>query len=263
MSIEQPECHGNKGRVDAMDMPVSAASSMIEQTRADLATALRAAAHLNLNEGVDNHFSTRVPGMDDHYFINPKMHWSLIRARDIVMVNGAGQVVDGGGRKPPMTGPNIHIPIHRAHPRGGCVFHVHMPWATALTCVEGGRLEMCHQTALRFFGDVAYDDEFNGFATAQEEGRRMASACGDKTILFLASHGVICVTETIAEAIDHLYFLERTCQMQVLAASTGKTLRRIPDDLAQESYELLLGLVKKGAVVHFESLKQIVPEPAG
>ncbi|HET6234882.1 MAG TPA: class II aldolase/adducin family protein [Acetobacteraceae bacterium] len=243
-------------------MPVSAAANLIEQTRADLATALRAAAYLNLNEGVDNHFTARVPGMADHYFINPKMHWSLIRTRDILMVDGAGRVVDGSG-KPPMTGPNIHIPVHRAHPRGGCVFHVHMPWATALTCVEGGRLEMCHQSALRFFDDVAYDDEFNGFATAQEEGRRMASACGDKTILFLASHGVLCVTETIAEAIDHLYFLERTCQMQVLAASTGRKLRRIPDATARDCHKVLLGLLKNGAIVHFESLKQIVPEPAG
>jgi ribulose-5-phosphate 4-epimerase/fuculose-1-phosphate aldolase len=239
-----------------------AKSSMVDQAavhqkRIDLAAALRAAAWLGLNEGVDNHFTARVPGTTDRFLINPKLHWSQIVASDVLIVDQSGRVVEGSNR-PPMTGPNIHIPVHEAHPHGGCVFHVHAPWMTALTAIHGGRLEMCHQNALRFFDDVAYDDHFNGFATAQEEGRRMAAAIGDKTILFLANHGVICVTETIAEAIDNLYFLERSCQIQVLAASSGKPLRLIGDDLARDAHQVLRGLMRGNAIAHFEQLKAIL-----
>jgi ribulose-5-phosphate 4-epimerase/fuculose-1-phosphate aldolase len=237
--------------------PATIGADAVQQARVDLAAALRAAAWLGLNEGVDNHFTARVPGTADRYLINPKRHWSQITASDVLIVDRSGRVVDGSGR-PPMTGPNIHIPVHEAHPRGGCVFHVHAPWMTALTVTQGGRLEMCHQNALRFFDDVAYDDHFNGFATAQEEGRRMAAAIGDKTILFLANHGVICVTETIAEAIDNLYFLERSCQVQVLGASTGKPLRIIGADLARDAHQVLRGLMRSNAIAHFEQLKAIL-----
>ena len=242
-----------------MDLPELPAidADALQQARIDLAAALRAAAWLGLNEGVDNHFTARVPGTTDRYLINPKLHWSQITAGDVLIVDRSGRVVDGS-RRPPMTGPNIHIPVHEAHPRGGCVFHVHAPWMTALTVTRGGRLEMCHQNALRFFGDVAYDDDFNGFATAQEEGRRMAAAIGDKTILFLANHGVLCVTETIAEGIDNLYYLERSCQLQILGASTGKKLLVIEDAVARDAHQVLRGLMRGNAIAHFEQLKAIL-----
>ena len=48
------------------------------------------------------------------------------------------------------TARNIHIAGHRANPRHLCLLHTHMPWATSLTMIEGGRLEMAHQTAARF-----------------------------------------------------------------------------------------------------------------
>jgi ribulose-5-phosphate 4-epimerase/fuculose-1-phosphate aldolase len=245
-----------------MNVAMQPTQSSAAELRSDLATALRAAAHLNLNEGVDNHFTVRVPGSANHYFINPKKHWSQISTDDILVVDAEGRVVDGSC-KPPMTGPNIHIPIHQTHPRGNCVFHVHMPWATAITVVEGGRLAMCHQNALRYYNDIAYDDDFNGFANAQQEGHRMADAIGDKTLLFLACHGIICVTETIPEAIDNLYYLERVCQLQVLASRTGGSLRQIPDAMANECHkDLKAGIMRRNAFAHFEALKSIVPSPS-
>jgi ribulose-5-phosphate 4-epimerase/fuculose-1-phosphate aldolase len=38
-----------------------------------------------------------------------------------------------------------------------------MPYATALCCQSNGKLEMVHQNSLRFYNDVVYDTEYNGY----------------------------------------------------------------------------------------------------
>jgi ribulose-5-phosphate 4-epimerase/fuculose-1-phosphate aldolase len=227
------------------------------QARVDLAAAFQIAARLGLNEGVDNHFTMRVPGATDRFLINPRdMHWSEIRASDVLVVDADGRVVEGR-RMPPRSGTSIHIPIHQAHPRGRCVFHTHMPYATALAALRGGRLEMVHQNSARFHDDVAYDDEFNGIAVDPAEGRRMARAFGDKTVLFLANHGVIVATDTVAEAIDGLYYLERAAQVQVLAMSTGRALQVMAPELAQRTRSQF-GNIPAYALRHFEAQKRLL-----
>ena len=83
-----------------------------------------------------------------------------------------------------------------------------MPYATAITLREGGRLEMCEQNALAFYGRVSYDDEYEGLALDSDEGDRLANKLGNGSALFLASHGIIVTGRTVAEAFTDLYYLE-------------------------------------------------------
>jgi ribulose-5-phosphate 4-epimerase/fuculose-1-phosphate aldolase len=204
----------------------------IDQGRIDLAAALRWSARLGLNEGVCNHFSLELA--PDRYLINPQgLHWSEVGAADVLLIDGAGKVLQGRHTIEP-TAFFIHSWIHRMNPRARCVLHTHMPYATALTLVEGGRLEWCNQNALRFRGRIAYDDVYNGLALDDEEGARIASQVADADVIFMASHGVTVVGQSVAWAFDDMYYLERACMHQVLAvqAAGGRPLRRVPDALA-------------------------------
>jgi ribulose-5-phosphate 4-epimerase/fuculose-1-phosphate aldolase len=107
-----------------------------------------------------------------------------------------------------------------------------MPYATALTILEGGRLEPASQNALRFYGRVGYDETYNGLALDDGEGERIAARLNGGDVLFLANHGVIVCGENIAWAFDDLYYLERACMLQVLAQGTGKALKRLPHAIA-------------------------------
>lgn len=65
------------------------------------------------------------------------------------------------------------------------------------------------------------------------EGQRVASLLGNtKSVLFLANHGVIVVGESVAQAFDELYYLEKAAQLQVLALSTGRELALVPYETA-------------------------------
>ena len=193
------------------------ANDPVTQARVDLTTALRAAARHGLNEGVCNHFSMAVPGRPELFLVNPQgLHWSEITPGDIVMADGDGNILEGKYPVEP-TAFFIHARLHAGNPKATVVLHTHMPYATALTSIEGGRIEMCTQNAFRYWDRIAYDDTYGGVALSNDEGERMCRAMGTKDILFLRNHGVIVSGPTVAQAYDDLYYLERAAMVQVLA----------------------------------------------
>jgi ribulose-5-phosphate 4-epimerase/fuculose-1-phosphate aldolase len=238
----------------------SAAPSSERLARIDLAAALRLAVANGFHEGIDNHFSLEMPGKKDSFLLNPYgLHWSEIRASDLLEVDFDGNVIAGSGIAD-RTAMCIHGPIHR---RGfACVLHTHMPFATALTQLEDMTVEMVGQTALGFHGEIAYDDNYNGLALDFAEGERMAGIMGKHSVLMLANHGVIIGGRSVAEAFNNLYFLERACQTQILAMSTGKTMRRLSPELAEKTRhqinELQLPEGQNMYDYHFAALKRLL-----
>jgi len=231
--------------------------------RVDLAAAFRLAVRLDLHEGVCNHFSVMLPDGKRFLLNRYGLHWSEVSASNLLALDGEGNLLEGEGEFE-KTAFTIHSRIHLANPRAACVLHTHMPYATALTLLEGGRLEMVEQNALRFHGDIAYDDIYNGLVVDDAEGDRLALALGGKRVLFLANHGVIVVGPSVAEAFDALYYLERACRLQVLARSVGGKLKPVRPDVVQKTYKLMLADAPKYAGAHFGALKRILDreEPA-
>ncbi len=238
-------------------MPEATISPM--NLRRELAAALRLAEKFGYSEGICNHFSVAVPGTDERYLINPYgVHWSEMRAEHLLMIDGNGQVIEGEGEVE-ATARHIHVQGHRANPRHQCILHVHMPWATSLTMVKGGRLEMAHQTAARYYGRIAYHS-FGGIALDESEGKRIAEA--QKTnphadVFFLAHHGVSIGSPTVALAFDELYYLERACKQQVLAMSTGLPLEIIPEPQLAETARQYMQTLDVQAEKHFSALMRI------
>lgn len=253
-------------------MPSSQPS--IVTLRRELAAAFRLAEKFGYSEGICNHFSVVVPLdagsadakraseapiKEERYLINPYgLHWSEMRPEHLLLIDGNGTVLEGDGEVE-ATARHIHVQGHRANPRHACILHVHMPWATSLTMVKDGRLEMAHQTAARFYGRVAYQS-FGGIALDETEGARIAEA--QKTnpnadVFFLAHHGISIGAPSIAFAFDELYYLERACRQQVLAMSTGRPLQIMTDEQVKETARQYMQLITIQAEKHFEALMRV------
>jgi ribulose-5-phosphate 4-epimerase/fuculose-1-phosphate aldolase len=234
----------------------------IRQGRADLAAAFRWSARLNLHEAIANHYSLAVSEDGREFLMNPAgRHWAKLQARDILLLDVEGRILAGDGTLDP-TAYYLHSAIHRLVPRARCVMHTHMPYATALTSIEGGRLEMVSQNAARFFGRVAYDDEFNGMALSADESERICAAFAREeaaAVLFMANHGVMVIGRSVAEAFDELYYLEKACENQVLAMWTGKRLKRMPDETARLTCRQWLEYPNY-AEQHFAEIRRILDE---
>ncbi len=120
------------------------------------------------------------------------------------------------------------------------------------------------QTALRFYGRIAVDEDYNGLALDSREGERIARSAGDADVVFLKNHGVMVLGETIAEAWDDLYYLERAAQAQVLAMSTGRTLKVVPEEIVRHVAAQEAAGRAESARLHLESVKRVLArdEPA-
>ncbi|QEW17985.1 aldolase II superfamily protein [Marinibacterium anthonyi] len=228
----------------------------LRQTREDLAACFRAAADLGLSEGVCNHFSAVVPGREDLFLVNPfGLSFSEIRASDLLVCDHDGNVLQGDGT-PEDTAFFIHSRLHKLVPRARVAFHTHMPYATALSMVEGPPLKWAGQNALRFYGRTLVDDDYNGLALDHSEGDRIAAAIGDADVVFMRNHGVMVIADTIAQAWDDLYYLERACEAQVIAESTGRPLVQVSPDVAQATYDQTQGVGSGLAKAHLQSIRR-------
>jgi ribulose-5-phosphate 4-epimerase/fuculose-1-phosphate aldolase len=234
--------------------------------RVDLAAAYRLAAHFGMNEGIDNHLTLLVPGYTDRFLLVPfGLHWSEVRASDFLVIDFNGRTLSGRG---PIedTALYIHLPVHRLSPQARCVLHTHMPYATALCMLENPHLEMAGQSALGFYDEISYAADYNGLAFDHTEGERLARALGTKSVLMMRNHGVLVVGQTVAQAFERLYFLERAAQAQVLALSTGRPLRVIPEAVVKATAaQFQSGSMVGGqdrADLHFAALKRMLDRSA-
>jgi ribulose-5-phosphate 4-epimerase/fuculose-1-phosphate aldolase len=235
--------------------PLDVDAPEVARLREDLALALRAAAHHGLAEGVCNHFSVELPDASGRFLLNPRgLLWQEVQADDIVLVDARGRCLAGRHPVEP-TAMHIHGAIHCL---GGhaCVLHTHMPYATALTLTaDRGLVTTLSQNAMRFHGRVAIDDRYNGLALDDAEGERIAAAMRGAEVAFLGNHGVVVCGARIDHAYDDLYYLERACQAQVLAMSTGRPLAPAPAALAERVCAQTLG-ERLQSELFFEALRR-------
>ncbi|PZW48762.1 ribulose-5-phosphate 4-epimerase/fuculose-1-phosphate aldolase [Humitalea rosea] len=237
-------------------------SPEIRAARVDLAACFRMAARLGMHEGICNHFSAVVPGRDDLFLVNPYgWAFSEVTASRLLICDYAGNVVAGEG-VPEVTAFFIHARVHLKAPRAKAAFHTHMPFATSLAMLEGPPLVWAGQSSLKFWGRTLVDEDYNGLAFDEAEGDRIAASLGDADVVFMKNHGVLVVGERICDAWDDLYYLERAAEAQVLAMSTGRVLKPVPEALARKTYEQMRATDGEAARLHLESIKRILAKEA-
>jgi ribulose-5-phosphate 4-epimerase/fuculose-1-phosphate aldolase len=231
-------------------------ADVVQEAKADLAACFRMAARNGFEEGICNHFSALVPGYDDLFIVNPYGYaFRELTASKLLICDFHGNVVAGEGQ-PEATAFYIHARVHKNVPRARVAFHTHMPYATALSMTEGDPLIFAGQTALKFYGRTAVDRDYNGLALDEREGDRIAGAVGDADIVFMKHHGVMVLGPTIAEAWDDLYYLERACQVQCLALSTGREVRPVAPAIAEAAYRQMREGDPESARLHLAAIRR-------
>jgi ribulose-5-phosphate 4-epimerase/fuculose-1-phosphate aldolase len=204
-------------------------------TRVNLAACYRLAAHYRMTDLIYTHISARVPGPDHHFLINAfGLMWDEISASTLVKITLDGETVDdptGNGIN--RAGYVIHGAVHRARPDLHCVMHTHTASGIAVSAQEQGLLPIS-QHAMRFTNSIGYHD-YEGLALELDEQTRLVRDLGEHKAMILRNHGLLTCGESIAEAFDLMYYLERACQIQIDALAGGSKLRNAPAEVASKT----------------------------
>lgn len=229
------------------------------QQRVDLACAFRWAARYDLHEGVANHFSLAVSEDGSKFLINPDgRHFSRIRASDLLLVDAFDRETMNRPDAPEATAWGLHGALHRNCPHARCVVHAHPTYATVLASLADSTMPAVDQNTARFFNRIVVDPGFGGMAF-EEEGERCSRLLGESRVMVMGNHGVLFAASSVACAFDDLYYFERAARNLILAWSTGRPLRVLPDEVAEKTarqWEQLDRLSEN----HFSELKAILDE---
>jgi ribulose-5-phosphate 4-epimerase/fuculose-1-phosphate aldolase len=214
-------------------------SDPLRQARIDLAAALRWSARIHYQQGVCNHFSLLAPDHDERFLVNPEgLFWSEVTASSLLLCDLDGTILEGEGTVE-SSAFHLHAPIHRVNKRARAVLHTHSRYATALCLIDGARVEPVFLSGLQFYGKIAYDEECHGAAFSATEGAREAGILGDNNVLMMRNHGPLVVGPTVAAAFDRLYYLEQTCERQIIAMSANRPLAKVKTAVAQELADMV------------------------
>lgn len=228
------------------------------QLRVDLAAALRLAARNDWHEGVANHFSAAVSPDGKTFLVNPRWkHFSRAKASELLLVDADDPETMKREDAPDPSAWSIHSAIHRNLPHARVALHLHPPYATTLATLKDPAIYPIDQVTARFYSRLAIDRSFGGIATEEAEGERIAATIGNHSAVMMGNHGVTTVGQTVAEAFDAMYHLERAARTMVLAYSTGRELNIMPHDLA-EATAAEWDVYKDAEQAHFAEMKRIL-----
>ena len=228
--------------------------------RVDLTAAFRWAVRHNWHEAVANHFSLAVNESGSKFLMNPNQrHFSLIRASDLLLIDGDDPATMQRNDAPDPTAWGLHGAIHRNCPHARCVLHVHSKYSTALACLADSSLPPIDQNSASFYDRVVIDEEYGGLAF-EEEGERCSQLFADpkKKVMVMGNHGVLVIGSNVADAYNRLYYFERAAQTLMIAYSTGRPLRVLPDDIAAKTAQEIEDYPDNSAELHFRDCKEIL-----
>jgi ribulose-5-phosphate 4-epimerase/fuculose-1-phosphate aldolase len=227
----------------------------IRQLRIDLAAAFRLAVQFDWHESVGNHFSAAVSADGKRFLMNPKWrHFGSIRASELVLLDTDDREVMSRSDAPDVSAWTIHGTIHRECPSLRVMLHCHPPYATALATLKDPAIKPIDQSTARFVGSLGVDLSYDGMADEAKEGTRIARALGHYKTWLMGNHGITATANTVAEAFEDLYFLERAARTLILAYSTGQPLNILSDEIAQKTARSWRAYSGQ-AFAHFDYLK--------
>jgi ribulose-5-phosphate 4-epimerase/fuculose-1-phosphate aldolase len=201
------------------------------QARVDLAAAYRLVALYGWDDLIFTHISSRVPGADHHFLLNPYgMMFDEVTASSLVKVDLAGNKVTDSPYFVNPAGFTIHSAVHAAREDALCVMHLHTDYGIAVSAQRNGLLPISQQAMLAL-ASLAYHD-YEGLALNEAEKPRLVADLGDKSHLILRNHGLLTVGCTAAEAFLSMFLLERACKIQILA-QVGGELVHIPEPIVR------------------------------
>ncbi|CZT24393.1 probable class II aldolase/adducin domain protein [Ramularia collo-cygni] len=211
-----------------------------EYLKGRLAAAWRIFGKFGFDEGVAGHITLRDPVDPDCFWVNPfGVAFSLMKKSDLILVNHAGEVFDGGECRLLNTAAfMIHSAIHAARPDVICAAHSHSIYGRTW-CSLGREIDTLTQDSCAFYNDHVVFDSFNGVVLAEKEGKDIAQCLGNKKAGLLQNHGLLTVGKSVEETIFWFVSLEKCCQSQLMAeaaALPGERPIKIGDEEAAYTY---------------------------
>jgi ribulose-5-phosphate 4-epimerase/fuculose-1-phosphate aldolase len=207
--------------------------SSLDQVRNEVARANRILANEGVLDGF-GHVSVRHPNDPNRYLLSRSRSPELIQASDILEFT-----LDSEPVRPPTVALYaervIHGCIYQARPDVNAVVHHHAP-AVMPFCIAGVEIVPVFHLGAAMGAKAPFwnqADEFgdtNMLVVKPEEGRSLAKALGDHTMVLMRNHGATVVASDLRQLVFRSVFSCNNAAYQMQAALLGKVTRLRPGE---------------------------------
>jgi len=183
------------------------------QLRVDVAAACRLAALYGWDDQIATHITCRLPGEGHRFLINTfGTYFEEVTASSLSVLDENGQ--SQNGEPVNLAGFMVHSALHMGREDAKAVVHLHTTAAIAVSCSPGGLRNYSPFSML--VHPLAYHD-WEGVVVESSERERLQADLGNSDAMLLRNHGLLTVGETMAQAFQRAYFLQRACEIQLAA----------------------------------------------
>jgi ribulose-5-phosphate 4-epimerase/fuculose-1-phosphate aldolase len=230
------------------------------QARVDLAACYRLLSLYGWEDLVYTHISAKIPNTEE-FLINPYgLMFDEITASSLVKVDLHGRKLESSPYDINPAGFIIHSAIHEVRHEVGCVVHTHTAEGIAVSMQECGLLPLSQQSIF-VLESLAYHP-YEGVALDTDEKSRLQRDLADKNFLILPNHGLLTCGLTISDAFLHIYMLQRSCEIQLRAQSSGMPLTPIPTAVLDRTIAMTRDLTRNTGGGTVKTLNGAIPWPA-
>lgn len=198
-----------------------------------LAAGLRLLARFGVEPGLAGHLSARDPEQTDWFWVNPVgVPFGHIRASDLLLVDSAGQIVEGKGPVN-LSGIPYHHAIQRSRGEVVGIVHAHSLHASTWTAF-GEVIEPIIADLGAFHDDQvlftprrdnapspAADRPADARGNRDTVAAQFAEELGQRNILLWRNHGHWTVGQTVEAAVWRFIAFERAAQIYLAARAAG------------------------------------------
>jgi len=170
----------------------------------------------------------------DRYVITPsQVPRYMIKASDILVMNGRGDVIEG--KRNPSVETGMHLQIYSKRSDVSAVIHFHSLYATALASLHE-TIPPFLEEMIPFLGENVPTVEY-AMAGTEELASSVAIRLSNRNAALLANHGAVVCGKDLQDAFHKALLLEKAAKVYVLAKSIG-TPKPLPESSVDVGREL-------------------------
>ncbi len=171
----------------------------------------------NLVIGTWGNVSSRID--DDLCVITPSgLAYDSLTAKDMVVVNSAGTVIEGD-YIPSIETP-LHTAIYQARPDAKAIVHVHSPYATAFA-VANREIPLILEETAQVIGHPVRVAAYAICGSQQLAEEAISCLLNGEKAILLANHGLVAVEENLSKALKVCFIAEKTAMIAINALKIG------------------------------------------
>jgi L-fuculose-phosphate aldolase len=214
---------------------------MSDVPSADIATQVVDAAHRMYADGLVVGTAGNVSGrqLDGHICLTPSSTpYDDVSVANLAVVDLDGNPVEGGN---PSSEKAMHLSCYKEFPEVGGVVHCH-PVHGSMFAVAGKAIPAVIEEVIVYIGG---DVPLSTYAMtgSDELAAEVVRHLGDRSAVLMASHGMICVGKSPADALHTAQVIEHTAKI-VYGATVLGNVTALPEEIV-ETFSGYYGMIRQ------------------